>query len=70
MTRPVDSRLNRSGYGRLCGTDLLPNPGEIGLDDRDPARSAVPAEQSPGFDHATPDIPDHVHPALAMEVTA
>lgn len=70
MTRPVDSRLNRSGYGQLSETDQMPNPADTGLDDRDPARSAVPAEQSPGFDHATPDIPDHVHPALAMEVTA
>lgn len=67
MSRPVDARLNRSGYGQLSETDQLPAPGATDLDERDPARSAVPAEQQPGFDHATPDTPDHVHPALAME---
>jgi len=67
MTRPVDSRLNRSGYGQLSERDQLPNPADTAPVERDPARSAVPAQQSPGFDHDTPDRPDHVHPALAME---
>lgn len=67
MSRPVDSRLNRSGYGQLSETDQLPTPGATDLDERNPARSSVPAEQQPGFDHDNHDTPDHVHPALAIQ---
>ncbi|HQY98113.1 MAG TPA: hypothetical protein PLU83_14075 [Phycicoccus sp.] len=63
MSRPVDSRLNRSGRGQLSETDQKPPGGQEALEVSEHVGSA-PAEQSPGHDHDTPDRPDHVHEAL------
>lgn len=63
MSRPVDSRLNRSGHGQLSETDQKPPGGQEALEVSQPV-SSPPAEQSHGHDHATPDRPDHVHEAL------
>jgi hypothetical protein len=69
MSRPVDSRLNRSGLGQLSETDQKPPGGQQALEVSGQVGSAPP-EQSRGHDHPTPDRPNHVHPALALEEVA
>lgn len=67
MSRPSDSRLNRSGHGQLSERDQKPPLGEqIEPEERDGHR-VKPEEQSSGHEHADADKPDHVHPALAMD---
>lgn len=63
MSRPVDSRLNRSGHGELSERDQKPPGGQEELEVSEHIGSA-PDEQSPGHEHETPDKPDHVHEAL------
>jgi hypothetical protein len=66
MSRPSDNRLNRSGLGNISETDQKPLDGQD-----DPADSSAlgqePEEQAPGHDHADPDTPDEVHPALKVD---
>lgn len=69
MSRPVDSRLNRSGFGQLSETDQKPPEGQDTLLVGEHVGSA-PAEQSPGHDHDNPDVPDHVHEALRVPEAA
>jgi hypothetical protein len=66
MSRPVDNRLNRSGYGELSETDQKPLTGQD-QPEASGGRRARPQEQSRGHDHDDPDKPDHVHPALAVD---
>lgn len=66
MSRPVDNRLNRSGYGELSETDQQPLTGQDQPDAREGQRTK-PDEQTRGHEHDDPDRPDHVHPALAMD---
>ncbi|HNM96844.1 MAG TPA: hypothetical protein PKK40_02750 [Marmoricola sp.] len=65
MSRPVDSRLNRSGLGQLSETDQLPPGGQTAPTVTD-GLGSPPPEQSRGHDHDTPDRPDHVHEALRL----
>lgn len=66
MSRPVDNRLNRSGYGELSETDQEPLTGQDRPEESG-GRRARPEEQTRGHDHDDPDKPDHVHPALAVD---
>lgn len=68
MSRPVDSRLNRSGLGQLSETDQKPPGGQETLEVSGRVGSP-PAEQSRGHEHANPDKPDHVHEALVAPDT-
>ena len=69
MSRPVDSRLNRSGLGQLSETDQKPPVGQQPLEVSSPLGSAPP-EQSRGHNHDSPDRPDRVHEALRVPATA
>lgn len=66
MSRPVDSRLNRSGFGELSETDQKPLTGQDQPEARE-GHQGKPDEQSRGHEHDDPDKPGHVHPALAVD---